>query len=299
MTKKLLATDSFFMKDENLSKLIDAGYDVIHLDLPAATEEQLIEAIKEVSVYILGGIEQVTEAVINAANSLEAIIFCGVDYDKFIPGASLAESKGIKIFNAPGVNVVAVAEFAIGTALLMQRQLIGVSRSGDKQYLSTESIQGSTIGVIGAGNIGQKIIECILPFAPKEIVFFNRSPQDISSARQVMIEELVAVSDIIFLALPMKAGLVLGAELVSKLKRGMLLVSISPMNLIDPESFSSRLLAGEIRAVIDWPAPSHELASLPLEAFYTVNSHSAYNTKQAIYLVAEDVTNKAISLINN
>ncbi len=297
MTKKLLATDSFFIKDKNISRLKEAGYEVTHLDLPAASEEQLIEAIQDVSVYILGGVEQVTDAVITAANNLEAIIFCGVDYDKFIPGAALAESKGIKIFNAPGSNAVAVAEFAISTALLMQRQLISVSRSGDKRYLSTESIQGSTIGVIGAGSIGQKIIEGVKPFAPSETIFFNRSPQDIASARQVELEELVTNSNIIFLALPMKAGLVLDAELISKLKKGTLVVSISPMNLIDAESMSSRLLAGDIRVVIDWPAPSDELASLPLETFYSVSSHSAYNTKQAIHLVAESVTDTAISLI--
>ena len=109
MTKRLLATDSFFIKDENIAKLKEAGYEVIHLDVPAATEEELIEAIQDVSVYILGGIEQVTDEVINSANKLEAIIFCGVDYDKFIPGAALAESKGVKLYNAPGVTAVAVA----------------------------------------------------------------------------------------------------------------------------------------------------------------------------------------------
>jgi phosphoglycerate dehydrogenase-like enzyme len=297
MTKKLLATDSFFLKEDNIEKLKAAGYEVIHLDLPAATEAELIEAIQDVSVYILGGIEQVTDTVINAADKLEAIIFCGVDYDKFIPGAELAKSKGVQLFNAPGVNAVAVAEFAIGTALLMQRQLVGISRSGDKRYLSTDSIQGSVVGVIGAGNVGRKIIEGVVSFTPNEIIFYNRSSQDVPFARQVELEELVASSDIIFLALPMKAGLILDANLISRLKEDMLLVSISPMNLIDIDSLSSRLIAGNVRAVIDWPSPTEELASLPLETFYTVNSHSAYNTEQAIKLVAEHVTDKAISIL--
>lgn len=297
MTKKILVTDSFFIKCSHITKLENAGYEVVHLNVPAATEAQLIEAIGDVSVYILGGTEQVTDSVIEAAQNLEAIIFCGVDYDKFIPGAARATSKGVQLFNAPGVNATAVAEFAIGTALLMERQLVSISRLGDKKFLSTGSIQGSVVGVIGAGFIGQKIIDAVKVFSPSEVIFYNRSAKGVS-ARQIELDELVATADIIFLALPMKAGRVLNAEVIAKIKTNALLVSLSPMNLIDMDALSTRLIDGTIRTVIDWPAPTDGLAKLPIETLYTVNSHSAYNTKQAIALVAENVTDKAISLLS-
>jgi D-3-phosphoglycerate dehydrogenase len=296
MTKKLLLTDSYFVTQAHISELRNSGYEVIHLDVPAATEEQLIEAIKGVSVYILGGIEQVTAKVVEASDKLETIIFCGVDYDKFIPGAETAYQRGVKIYNAPGANAVAVAEFGLGVAILMQRQLLGVSRTGDKHYLTTGSLQGTTIGIIGVGNIGHKLIEMLQPFEPHEIIYYNRSRKE-APGRQAELEEVAEISDVIFVSLPMKAGQVLDANFIAKLKPGSLLVSISPMNLIDMDALLPRLQAGDIRAAIDWPSPSDDFDKLPLETWYSVNSHSAYNTKLAGKFVGDSVTQKAIELI--
>lgn len=295
MTKKLLVTDSFFITNNQIDDLRVFGYEIVHLDKPQATEDELIEAIQGVSVYILGGIEQVSQPIIDAADKLEAIVFPGVDYDKFIPAADYAKSKGIEIFNAPGGNAIAVAEFAFGTALLMQRRLVEISRVGDVNGVSTGSIEGSIVGVIGAGNIGQKLIEVVQPFHPKEVVYYNRSKVELSG-RQVELEELVRTADIIFLALPMKAGEVLTAELVSKLKQDSLLISVSPMNLINTESLLGRVRNNEVRAAIDWPNPSEDLKNLPLERWYTVNSHSAFNTKRAVANEGKQVVEKVKSL---
>jgi D-3-phosphoglycerate dehydrogenase len=297
MTKKLLVTDSFFITNNQIDDLRVFGYEIVHLDKPQATEDELIEAIQGVSVYILGGIEQVSQPIIDAADKLEAIVFPGVDYDKFMPAADYAKSKGIEIFNAPGGNAIAVAEFAFGTALLMQRRLVEISRVGDVNGASTGSIEGSIVGVIGAGNIGQKLIEVVQPFHPKEVVYYNRSKVELSG-RQVELEELVRTADIIFLALPMKAGEVLTAELVSKLKQDSLLISVSPMNLINTESLLGRVRNNEVRAAIDWPNPSEDLKNLPLERWYTVNSHSAFNTKQAVANEGKQVVEKVKSLFD-
>jgi D-3-phosphoglycerate dehydrogenase len=297
MTKKLLVTDSFFITNNQIDDLRVFGYEIVHLDKPQATEDELIEAIQGVSVYILGGIEQVSQPIIDAADKLEAIVFPGVDYDKFMPAADYAKSKGIEIFNAPGGNAIAVAEFAFGIALLMQRRLVEISRVGNVNGVSTGSIEGSIVGVIGAGNIGQKLIEVVQPFHPKEIVYYNRSKVELSG-RQVELEELVRTADIIFLALPMKAGEILTAELVSKLKQDSLLISVSPMNLINTESLLGRVRNNEVRAAIDWPNPSEDLKNLPLERWYTVNSHSAFNTKQAVANEGKQVVEKVKSLFD-
>jgi len=296
MTKKLLITDTFFIFDEHVKRLEAAGYEVFRLNKSAATESELIEALKGVSVHIIGGMEQVTDAVIQSADKLEAIIFTGVDYDKFIPGANLAREKSIKLLNAPGANAVAVAEFAVGVAISMQRDLFGVGRTGNKKFLTTRSIQGATVGIIGAGHIGQVIIEGVKSFQPKEIIYFNRNSKDIA-ARQTDLDELVRVSDIIFITLPMSAGLILDEALISKLKTSCLIVSVSPMNLINFDALLPRLQSGEVRCAIDWPAPSAAFDDLPLDVWFNVQSHSAYNTAEAIQSVSDAVTDRAIDLI--
>jgi phosphoglycerate dehydrogenase-like enzyme len=296
MTKKLLITDTFYVFDNHVSRLQAAGYEVIRLDKSAATEAELIEALKGVSVYIIGGIEQVTAAVIDSVTSLEAILFPGVDYEKYIPAAEAARQKGIKLLNAPAANAAAVAEFAVGVAIAMQRDLFGISRTGDKKYLTTKSIENSVIGMVGAGNIGQAIISGVSAFNPAEIVYYNRSPKAIA-ARQVELESLVATADIIFISLPLSAGLVFDTEIINQLKPGCLIVSISPLNLIDFKALLPRLQRGEIRCAIDWPAPSSEFENLPLDVWFNVQSHSAFDTYQAVQNVSDAVTDIAISLL--
>ena len=298
MSKKLLITGTFFMFDEHVARLSAAGYEVVRLNKPSITEAELTAALQGISVYIIGGTEQTTDAIINATTELEAIIFTGVDYDKFIPGAAAARAKGIKLLNAPGANAVAVAEFAVGVAIALTRDLFGISRTGNKKFLTTKSIQNSVIGLIGAGNIGQTILAGVTPFQPREVVYFNRSPKDIA-ARQVDLDELVAVSDIIFITLPMSAGRVLDAERITKLKAGCLIMSISPPNLIDFEALLPRLQNSELRCAIDWPAPTPAFEDLPLDVWFHVHSHSAYNTSEAIQQVSNTVTEVAIQLLKD
>lgn len=298
MTKKLLITDTFFISDRHEQRLRDAGYEVSRLNESSASEDQLIEALRGVSVYILGGIEEVTSRVVESADSLEAIIFSGVDYSKFITGSEIAESKGIKLLNAPSANSSGVAEFAIGVALNMQRQLFSIGRTGTSKNITTRSIEVSTVGVIGVGNIGQKIINAITAFSPKEILYYNRSSKDVP-AKTASLEDLVMESDVLFLTLPMSAGTVFNDALISKIKTDALLVSISPNNLIDYQALLFRLQKGEVRAAVDWPSPSPDFDELPLDVWFSVNSHSAYNTKSAITNVDDSVVATAIDLLKS
>jgi lactate dehydrogenase-like 2-hydroxyacid dehydrogenase len=171
-----------------------------------------------------------------------------------------------------------------------------LSRLGSKQYVTTASIEGSTIGIVGAGDIGTKIIEIVSAFGPKEIIYYNRSEKDIS-ARKVELEELAQQSDILFLSLPMSAGMIFDKYMISQVKRGALLVSISPLNLIDFDALLERLQKGELRASIDWPSPSAAFDELPIETWFSVMSHSAYDTVPAIQAVNNKVTDVAIGLL--
>lgn len=297
MTKTLLITDSFFISHEHAQTLTDAGYVVRRLNKPAATEDELSAALQGVSVYIIGGVEQVTDKVLESTDCLETIIFSGVDYSKFVPGEATATRKNIKILNAPGANAVAVAEFAVAVALAMQRQLFSISRNGDKEFVTTQSIEDSVIGVIGAGNIGARIIDAISVFNPQKQLYFNRSEKNVQAERTDL-DSLVAAADVIFLTLPASAGKVFDNHLLSKVKPGALLVSISPNGLIDFDALLSKLQRGELRAAIDGPSPMQAFDSLSLDVWLSFNSHSAYNTHKAIANVNDSVTATAIALLS-
>lgn len=294
----MLITDTFFISQQHQRQLEEAGYEVSRLEKIAATEDELIEALKDVSVYIIGGIEQVTERVLDSTSSLEAVIFTGVDYSKMIPASDKANQKGIRLLNAPGANAIGVAEFAVSVALAMQRQLFSISRLGETTSSTTRSLEGSNIGVIGAGNIGQVIINAVNVFNPHKVTYFNRSEKNVN-AQKVELDELVATSDIIFLTLPMNAGQIFDAALIDQIKEDALVVSISPNNLFDYNALLARLQAGSLRAAIDWPSPTEKFDELSSDTWMSFHNHSAYNTHQAVKNVDDSVVKTAISLLNN
>src|SRR5467141_223504 len=120
MKGKILITDTLFMTDEHVKRIEKAGYEVERLDKTAATEDELITALKGKVGYVLGGIEKVTDNVIESADKLKVIAFTGADWQALITGWEKAKAHGIKISNAPGANSPAVAELAITLTLAMQ-----------------------------------------------------------------------------------------------------------------------------------------------------------------------------------
>lgn len=297
MSKKILVTDSLFIFDEHIKKLKDAGYEVERLDTPKATEEELVEALQGKMGYILGGIERVTDKVIESTDNLRAIAFTGSDYQEFIPGWRRAKEKGIEIFSAPGANASAVSEFAITVALMMERNLLELGRTGERTFQTTGSFKGATIGVIGSGHIGQKIIKTIQAFDPKEVQYFSRNKKDVD-ADYAELNKLLSDSDIIFVAVPSSAGQVLDTSAILQIKRNALVISISPLNTLNTDVLLKRLQSGTLRAAIDWPAPSDEFKELPLHAWFNTNDHTAFNTKEANQTASDAVIDSLIRTLN-
>jgi phosphoglycerate dehydrogenase-like enzyme len=295
MSNKILVTDSLFIFDEHVMKLQDAGYEVERLDKPQASEEELCQAVKGKVGYILGGIEKITDKVIESADELKAIVFTGADWQGFIPGWKLATEKGIKITNSPGANAFAVAEFALAVALSMQRNLFELGRTGDKTFQTTGSFKGSTIGVIGAGKIGSRIVNLVKAFEPARVVYYNRTQKEVG-ADFVELEELVKTSDIIFAAVPKSAGKLLGKEQFENMNTGTLIVSIS--ETLDYDAALPYLQEGKIRAAIDWPSPGSEFDKLPTSVWFNTNDHTAYNTYEANKTGSDMAIDSLLNILN-
>jgi len=302
MKGKVLVTDTLFITDEHIRKIEDSGYVVERLEKADATENELIKALQGKTGYILGGIEKVTSRVIASAKDLKAIAFTGADWQAIIPGWETAKDRGIKISNAPGANSPAVAEFSIALALLMQRNLIEVGRTGDVKFQTTRTLHNATIGVIGAGKIGTRIIKSVLRFEPRKVQYYSRTQKseiDSLGVEFTDLNNLLESSDVIFVAAPGSAGRILDKEAITNIKNDALLVHISPFNMIDFDALLERLKTGSIRAAIDWPAPNEEFLKLPNHIWYNTNNHTAYNTHSVIKLCSDMGTKSLLNLLDS
>lgn len=301
MSKKILITDSLFIFDEHIKKLKASGFEVERLDKPKATEEELIKAIPGKVGYILGGIEQVTEKVIEAADELKTIVFTGADWKSFIPSHELATKRGISIAHAPGANSGAVAEYTITLLLMMLRRVLELGNTGDKTFLTTQSVSDAKIGIVGLGRIGQKVAALLKGLGATNVVYWSRNrKQDLEEklgVKYALLEELIASSDIISSHVSSEAGMLFNADLLRMTRSGVIIINTGSHVSFDYDALYGLLSQGKARAALDDKVTHSGLASLePTVCFYS-NENSGYNTYAANKLGSDMATESILNLL--
>lgn len=277
MKGQILVTDTLFIFDKHVKQLEDAGYEVVRVEKPDMNEDELTEALQGKVGYILGGIEYVTDKVIQNATDLKAIVFTGTGYKGHIPAWELAQEKGIKIGTTPYANVYEVSEWALAATLAMQRDLFSLGPQGTEKFHTITSLPDLTVGIIGFGHIGQKYAEMISAIGAKEVIYWNRSPLESKYTAKTK-HEVFAKSDIVFVALGDEAKDAITAKELNEMKDGALLVSIAHHGVVNEKDLSEALTAGKIRAALDIVKDPSLFAGLSVRSWYASNSSAAYNS---------------------
>lgn len=181
---------------------------ILHTSPEAATWRDHATAILIKDYYI-------TAADLDAAPQLRVIGKQGVGLEKVDVAA--CKARGVEVCNTPGVNATAVAEMAMCLAFSVARDVpemvIRQKVNGEsvrKETVSGMLLMGKTLGVIGMGNIGREAarmfhgglrtpIVAFDPFYPPDSPGWN----DIPHKRVHKLEELLAVSDIVTVHVPL------------------------------------------------------------------------------------------------
>ena len=296
MSNKILVTDTLFIFDEQMSQLKDAGYDVERLPKPNATEAELCEAVKGKVGYILGGVEKVTDKVIEAADELEAIVFTGTSWKYFVTGWESAQKRGIKIASAPHANARAVAEWTFAAGMAMVRNLFALGKTGDKTFESVRSIEELQVGIIGLGHIGERLAELFTGVGAKRVVYWNRSDKQVPYERLEM-DEVLKSSDIVLVCVSGDVGKGwLDKEKLLLIKDNTIVTCLADESL-DEEALLVELQSGRIKAFLDWTPKPVGYKELPLDIFYCSNESAAYNTQAANKLASDWATESMINLL--
>jgi D-3-phosphoglycerate dehydrogenase len=156
---KVLVADKF--EQSGLDGLQALGCTVLYD--PTLKEASLLDALRQhdPDVLIVRS-TQVTEPMVNAANQLSLIIRAGAGVNTIDVAA--ASRRGIYVANCPGKNATAVAELAFGLILSLDRRIpdnvqqLREGRWNKKEFSEARGLYGSTLGLIGLGNIGREMI---------------------------------------------------------------------------------------------------------------------------------------------
>ncbi len=279
--KKVLVTDSLFIFDEHVAKLQEHGFEVERLDNPKASEEELMAAIKDKDAYIIGGIETVTEAVIQAGENLKVITFTGADPFSFIPGHQVATDKGIAITGTPGANAYAVAEYTVSNIMAMTRNLAELTRTGERTFQTTKSLKDLSVGVIGLGAIGKEVVQMCRGLGVKKVLYTGPNDKKVDYAEYVSMDTLLESSDVVTLHAPSTAGLgFIGKTELAKVKDGSLIIDCGFIGGLDQEAIYEEVNTGRLRGFQDYPA-AEKFNDLPKEIWMNSNDHTAFNTHEA------------------
>jgi phosphoglycerate dehydrogenase-like enzyme len=295
----VLVTDTLFIGTDEEKALTDAGYDIERLDKPQATEAELVEAIRGKDGYILGGIETVTEAVIDAADTLRAIAFTGSGYAEFIPAWETATRKGIAISAAAGQNAGSVAEWSLVTGLTLSRNITALSTTGGPSFFIGREFGSLTLGIVGFGNIGRELASRARALGVRVIATASASsPSGDPEVETVTLDDLVLRADIVSVHVSKDRGAgVLDERAISRIRSGGIVVNAAFEHAIDNDSLLRRVRTGELRAALDYPVVDR--SDVPPGALIASNAQTAFNTAEANARISARATHSLLNLLQH
>lgn len=229
------------------------AYDPQLVDQPEALREHLADA----DALIVRNRSQVRGALLEHASRLKVVGRLGVGLDNI--DVEACESKGIRVIPATGANSRAVAEYVVGTAmLLLRRAYQGTSQVAAGEWprnaLSTgHEIGGKTLGLIGFGGIGQLTAELarglgMTVLAHDPAIAADAAVWKESGVRARSLEDLLAEADVVSLHVPLIDATrnLMNADRLAKMKAGAILVNSARGGIVDENALAAALRDGHL-----------------------------------------------------
>ena len=166
-----------------------------------------------------------------------------------------ANKLGLKVVRVPEYSPHAVAEHAVTLILAMNRKIHRAYSRVREGNFSLDGLVGfdlykKTVGVVGTGRIGSVFAKILLGFGCRVVAFDKRHNEDLIAAgvKYVKLEELLSISDIISLHVPLNKETyhIIGAEALAKMKAGVMLVNTGRGALIDTKALIKSLKSGHL-----------------------------------------------------
>lgn len=194
---------------------------------------------------LVAGTEPLTKKVLTEAKNLKIISRVGKGLDNI--DLETAENLKIKVYNTSEGLADAVSELTVGLILSSLRKITLMDRNMRNHVWEKKMgslFKGKTLGIIGFGDIGQKVAQIADNFGVK-IIYHDIVSRSSGEFRQVSLKELLESSDIITLHSSSKDRLIKTEEL-NQMKKGVIIVNTARGSLIDEDALYQALISGKI-----------------------------------------------------
>ena len=176
-----------------------------------------------------------------------SIAFTGLDHIDM----EECRRRGIIVKNAAGYSTEAVAELAIALMIDVYRKVLENDRitreCQRKGIMPGREIGGKTVGIVGMGNIGQRVAKLLNAFGCK-VLAWNRTPKTVEGVTFVDKETLLKESDIVTLhiALNNETRDFITAKELSMMKPTAILINTARGPVVNEQALADALKSGVI-----------------------------------------------------
>ena len=227
----------------------------LHYDPNLASHPEQIPATlsKETKALIVRNLTVVSPQLLANAPNITAIGRLGVGTDNI--DLSFCQQQQIAVYVATGANNVSVAEYVLGTLLILFRKAYFskdqvIAGQWPRQNCIGQEIQDKTLGLIGYGQIAQQLAKRALAMGMK-LMAYDPNTDDQSwgqTRRAATLEQVLACADAISLHVPLNDSTVnlIDAKALSQCKPGALLIQTSRGGVVDEQALVEALKTGQL-----------------------------------------------------
>ncbi len=234
------------------------------------TEGELVEMITDFDV-IIAGTEKISDKVMEKASNLKMISRVGIGLDSV--DLLAAKRHGIKVSYTPDAPAPAVIDLTMGLMYSLLRRVhesnIQMHKGNWHRYFGKRLTECS-IGIIGTGRVGSKVIKNLVALGCKIIYYYDKKVRlEDDDKRHVIFtskEEIYKKSDIISLHVPLdlETNNMITIKEIKLMKKDVFLINTARGGIINEKdlytALEKKLIAGAAIDVFEDEPYSGKLA---------------------------------------
>ena len=264
----------------------------------------VIDVIDGFDGLLVRSATKVDAAMFARASRLKIVGRAGIGVDNVDVAAATA--NGVVVMNTPLGNATTTAEHAISMMMALTRMIPQATASmkagrWEKNTFNGREVTGKRIGILGLGNIGKIVADRarglhmeVLAYDP----FLSVSAANELDVQKVDLDQLFAEADYVTIHTPLteETRHLVGARLLSRMKKGSFLIHCARGGIVDERALLEALDAGTLAGAaldvieVEPPPADHPLVAHPNVILTPHLGASTVEAQEAVALqIAEQV----------
>ena len=300
---KILISDKMSNKVEDVLKSKSIDYDI----KTGLEPNELKSIIDGYDGILIRSATKLTADILENCSNLKVIGRAGVGVDNV--DLDVATKNKILVMNTPLGNLEATAELTIGLMFSLYRHIHLANSTTHEgkwekaKFMGTE-LKGKTLGIVGFGNIGQRVAEISKVIGMDILTNSNSASDEVLNnfdAKKVSTEELLSTSDVLSLHTKLndQTKNMLNKESIATMKNSAVIINCARGGLINEsdlkDALNNDVIAGAAIDVYETEPATENIMFGAKNLLLT--PHLGASSKEAQSNVAIDVANQVADFL--